>query len=212
MTLLTIRTQIITEIGGRTDLDSVIDDQINYALQELTTMFEFEQLQGDSTTTTTKDQAEYLLPTDLYVLWSVREETKRKGLLEKKPWKTYRNVDTSTSGSPNWYTQYNRKLVLFNAVPDDNATDNYKVRILYWQTHPALANDADAVTTPAEWERGLRLKATSFMFTILDMDAKADAKNAEFDRWVQRITIPKANAAANQDTTRANFGYRNRRR
>ena len=211
MTLLTIRTQIITEIGGRTDLDSVIDDQVNYALQELTTMFEFEQLQGDSTTTTTADQAEYLLPTDLYVLWSVREESVKKGLLELKDWQTYRNVDTGTSGKPNWYTQYNRKLILFNSVPDDNATDNYTIRILYWQTHAALSADADNVTTPAEWERGLRLKATSFMFTILDMDEKAAAKSAEFDRWVGRITIPRANAEAKQDTTRANFGYRRRR-
>jgi hypothetical protein len=62
MSLQTIRNQVITEIGGRADVDNLIDDQINYAVQEIGTMYPFLELYQTATTTTASGQYEYLLP------------------------------------------------------------------------------------------------------------------------------------------------------
>lgn len=187
MALSNIRTQIRTEIGGRTDLNSVIDDQINFAIDEISMLYEFDELWANKTTTTTSGQSAYLLPSDLYVLWSVKEETKLNMELEYKDIRQFDRMDESKTGIPHHYTQYNRQLILFNMVPDNNAGSNYSIRIRYWMKHPNLVQDADTMILPSEWERGVRLQASAFMFGILDMDDKAAAKNQELDRWMTRI-------------------------
>jgi hypothetical protein len=206
MALSDIRTQVRIEIGGRQDMDSVIDDQINYALQEFCTMYEFEELQGNATTTTTSGQHTYLLPSDLYVLWYVKEETQNNRQLERKDYNSFHQRDETELGTPSSYAVYAKQLLLFDQVPDDNGGSNYSIRILYWKNHAKLVVDGDAPVTPLEWERGIRMKATAFMFNILDMDEKAAAKQQELDRWLSRIKIPKAAGIEKAKTARLNFG------
>lgn len=207
MTLLQIRDDIITQIGGRTDLNDFIDDRINYALDELTTMYEFQELEGNATTTTSDAQSAYLLPTDLYVLWSVKEETKRNRPLERKDIRLgFDSVDETKTGVPTAYTTYNRSLILFNMVPDDNAGSDYSIRIRYWKKQARLSNDSDAHVLPNHWERGVRLKAAAFVFGGLDMEEKQAAKQAEFDRWLQRQKLPQSVEDEKSKMARLNFG------
>ena len=207
MSLKAIRDQIIVEIGGRTDFNSVIDDQINFALQELATMYDFQELEASATTPTASGQSAYLLPSDLYVLWSVKEETALNKPLERKDIQLgFDNVDETKTGTPHFYGVYNRQLIIFNMVPDDNGGSNYSIRIRYWKRHPKLLVDADEMLLPFEWERGLRLKATAMVFGILDQEEKQAAKQAEFDRWVQRISLPRVESGKKNKLMRANFG------
>ena len=213
MTLLTIRTEIITAIGGRTDVSGLIDDQINFAVQELSSMFEFEELEANATTTTADAQSSYLLPSDLYVLWSVKEETKRnKPLLRKDVRLGFDNVDETKTGVPHLYSQYNRALLIFGQVPDTNAGSNYLLRIRYWQKPAVMANDSDNLILPQEWERGVRLKSAAFVFGLLDMNEKEGAKQQEFDRWLSRIKLPKGAAKEKAKAAGANFGVGRRPR
>ena len=212
MTLLTIRTEIITSVGGRTDIDDLIDDQINYAVQELASMFEFEELEANATTTTVNAQSSYVLPTDLYVLWSDKEETRRNKPLERKDIRLgFDNVDETKTGTPHFYSQYNRALILFGMVPDDNDSSNYLIRIRYWQKPSVMSNDGDELILPQEWERGVRLKAASFTFGLLDMEEKQQMKQAEFDRWLGRIKLPKSAAKEKSKAARMNFSSSGRR-
>jgi hypothetical protein len=203
MSLLTIRNQIITEIGGRDDLDDVIDDQVNYALQEISTMYNFEELETSSTMSCVDGEASYLMPSDLYVLWTVKDETDNNPL-ERKEYTTFDKMDETTTGTPKWYATFNKSLILFNKVPDDSTRT---IRIRYWARHGTLADDADTITLPLEWERGVRLKSSCFVFGILDMDEKQAAKQAEFDRWLSRIQLPQAQDTKKNKTSRMNFGY-----
>jgi hypothetical protein len=207
MTLSTIRNQIIASIGGRTDVNDLIDDQINFALDELTTMFEFEELEGNATTTTSDGQSEYSLPSDLYVLWSVKEETKRNKPLEYKQIRLgYDNIDETKTGVPTMYSVYAKTLTVYGMVPDDNAGSDYTLRIRYWKIQARLSNDADNHVLPQHWERGVRLKATAFVMDELDMIEKAAAKHAEFDRWLGRIKLPKGAEKEKAKNSRMNFG------
>lgn len=213
MTLLTIRDETITSIGGRADVDAMIDDQINFAVAELASMFEFEELEASPTTTTTDKQSAYLLPSDLYVLWSVKEETRRNKPLELKDIRLgFDNVDETKTGVPHFYAQYARRLILFGMVPDDNAGSNYSIRLRYWKKHAKLVNDNDDLLLPAEWERGVRLKSQAFVFGILDMEEKQAAKQREFDRWLSRIKLPKGAAKEKAKASRMNFGVTQGRR
>lgn len=212
MTLLTIRTDIITAIGGRSDISSLIDDQINYAVQELATMYEFIELEATATTTTTASQSAYLLPANLYVLWSVKEETRRNKPLELKDIRLgFDNVDETKTGVPSFYAQYNKSLILFGMVPDNNAGSNYSIRIRYWKKHATMVNDSDALTLPLEWERGVRLKAQAFVFGMLDMEEKQKMKQDEFDRWLSRIKLPAGASKEKAKASRMNFGAAGRR-
>ena len=212
MTLLTIRTEIITAIGGRVDVNDLIDDQINFAVEELATMYEFEELETTSTTTTTSGQFEYNLPSDLYVLWNVKEETRRNKPLERKDIRLgFDNVDETKLGVPHFYTTFGKSLILFGMVPDDNDSSNYLIRIRYWKKHARLSADADALVLPNEWERGVRLKAGAFVFGMLDMDDKQAKKQQEFDRWLGRIKLPRGANAEKSKGSRMNFGSSGRR-
>lgn len=189
-TLLAIRTQIITEIGGRTDVNTVINDQINYAIQELATMYEFPELQTSATCSTQAGQYQYLLPSDYYGLIGVYDETNDVELTHDNKW-SFEMLDeseTDTNG-PRSYATFNKRLYVWNAVPADSSIT---LRIDYWAKHGELSSDTDAVTLPREWYRGIRLKASSFVFQILDMDEKAAARQAEFDRWLSRIKLPRS--------------------
>ncbi len=209
MALLQIRNEIIASIGGRSDVSSQIDDHINYAVSELATMYDFEELAITSTMTTIDTVAEYLLPSELYVLWNVKEETRRnKALIKKDIRLGYDSIDETKTGVPHNYAQFNKTLVLFGMVPNNNNGSNYSIRIRYWKRHSPLVDDGDATVFPAEWERGVRLKAQAFVFGFLDMEEKQAIKQKEFDRWVSRIKLPRAAAQEKAKTAGMNFGNR----
>lgn len=207
MSLLTIRNQIITEIGGRTDVNTVIDDQINFAAEEIGTMYPFFELNQTATTTTASGQFEYLLPADLFVLWTVRDATKLKRKLVYKDIQAFDEIDTTLTGQPYNWTQWNKSLLLFNQVPDTNAGSHYSIRIRYWRYVPDLSADGDTHILPARVERGIRLKATAYTLRILNMEEKAGEREQEFDRWVSRMEMP---AAGTEKETKSAVAYMRR--
>lgn len=212
MALSDIIEQIRTEIGGRTDLDSVIADQINFAIQETCTFHEFKELQISATAPTNEGQTEYLLPSDLYILHSVKEETVLNRRLIYKDYHSYDETDETITGVPRFYTERNNVLFIFGPAPDDNNGSNYLLKISYWKRHPNLVLSSDALLTPVEWERIIRLRATAYMFTVLDQDEKAAAKHAEADRTLGRIRLPIPTQKERAFSAGLNFGnpYTNR--
>lgn len=206
MSLGTIRDELRLETGGRLDIDDLIDTKVNEALQEFATMYEFEQLMATATTPTVDGQSHYLLPSDLYVLWLVKEETRLNRELEQKDIRLFDHIDETKTGVPNFFSQYNNQLILWNQVPDDNDGDNYSIRIRYWRRQAELSDDNDDHLLPAEWERGVKLKAGAYLFNSLDMDEKAAAKQQELDRWMGRIKLPGGARRERNKRARLNLG------
>lgn len=189
MSLSTARTQIQIELGNRTDVNSLIDDQYNYAIQEIATMYEFPVLQLSATTPVVINEYSYLLPTLFYSVIGVYDETNDRELEHYNKWDFEQTDETQTGPIPANFAIYNALLYIWNKVPDGTATT---LRLDYWSKQGELVYDGDAHVLPYEWERGIRLKTSSFVHRVLDMDTKADQKEAEFDRWVSRIKTPKS--------------------
>jgi hypothetical protein len=212
MSLATIRTQIQTEIGGRTDVDTVIDDQVNFAVEEIAAMYPWLEFNQSATTPTADGQFEYLLPTDLFVLWSVKEETSLNRRLEQKEIFSFDDFDETKTGTPGNWSQWGNSLIIFNAVPDDNDGSNYSLRIRYWKIPTDLSADGDEHLLASRLERGVRLKATAFTMNILNMEEKAQVREKEFSRWVQSLGLPKQESKKQDKSSHANMSRGNRRR
>jgi len=181
------------ELGNRTDVNDLIDDQYNYAIQEIATMYEFPILQLSATCPLVENEYEYLLPSAFYAVHGVYDETNNMEINHLNKWDFEQTDETQTGpDGPRDYAIYNNLLYLWNKVPDSTAVTNVAMRLDYWASQSELTEDAAAHVLPFEWERGIRLKMASFVFRILDMDEKADSREREFDRWVSRIKTPKS--------------------
>lgn len=193
MSLTTARTQMQIELGNRTDVNDLIDDQYNYAIQEISTMYEFPVLQLSATCPLVDGEYTYLLPSAFYSIIGVYDETSNIELDHQNKWDFEQTDETDTGpAGPRIYAIYNDLLYLWAKVPDSDAESDVTMRLDYWSKSSEITTDAGTHLLPYEWERGIRLKQASFVFRILDMDAKADSREQEFDRWVSRIKTPKS--------------------
>jgi len=191
MSYSTIRTQIQTELGGRTDHNTLINDQINFAYEEVTTTFEIKELQTTAYTTTASGQFKYLLPSDCFALYTVKDETNNTPL-EEADMKSFDDLDETETGTPKKYAQFNTALYLFDSVPDDNSGSNYTIKIRYWKRVPRLSADNDNLLTPNEWEHGIRLLASAYTHFALNNLERAQFRMEDYKRWLVRFTQPKA--------------------
>jgi hypothetical protein len=208
MSLLSIRNQVKVEIGGREDIDTVIDDQINFAVQEFGTMYPFLELNETATTPSVSGQFEYPLPTDLFSLWTVKEETKLNSRLVHKDIKSFDDIDETKTGTPHNWSQWKNSLIIFNSVPDDNGGSNYSIRIRYWKLADTMSNNTDALELPARMERGIRLKATAYTMGILNMEEKQQVKEQELQRWLSTMQVPESVTRTEANRAGADFSRR----
>lgn len=192
-TRLAIQTQIIEEIGGRTDVNSIIQDQINFAVQEISTMYEHQELKTSATWPTEADTAEYTISTiasDYYAPVGVYDETNDRELEHNEKWHYEEEDETNTgTGGPTQYAIYGDSIFIWDQIPED---DSITMRLDYWKYHPELTLDTSEILFGLDWNRGVRLLASAYVHRILDMDEKANARQAEFDRWISRKFTPKA--------------------
>jgi len=199
MTLKEGRDQVIIELGNRTDVDDTIDDQYNYAVQEVCSMYEHPEYQNSATTALRLNAYKYLLPADFYAIIGVYEEVKNYELRRSHKW-TFEQLDETNTGpnGPHTFAIFNKALYVFNKIPDADAeTAGLTLRIDYWASQSELTDGANSHLLPIWWERGIRLKASAFTHRILDMDDKAQDRQGEFDRWASRITTSKSQEKIN---------------
>ena len=199
-TLASARAHMKIAVGNRTDIDTVLNDHYNDAVQELCTMYSVKELEKSATTPTVADEWVYLLPADYYGVIGVYDETHDREIIQDPKWtfETRSESETGESGPRN-YAIYNRRLYLFNPIP---SVDTITIRIDYSARHAELVLDADAIDLPLDWERGLRLKALAFTFDTLDILDRAAAKHAEFDQWYTRKFTSKAREDQNARDSR----------
>lgn len=183
MALSDIRTQIQKELGDRTDINSVIDDQINYAVYEIADTLKIEELRKEDAITPVDGTYEYTLPTDLYSIEQVYILPDQH-VIEQKDIKRRDKVAVTTTGKlPRWWSRVNRTISIYNPTPDG---DTPTMTIRYMKLPTALSDDTDSHELSADMERGVRLLATSYVFGILNQEERAAAKMSEYGRWLYR--------------------------
>lgn len=180
MTLLAIRTEIQSTVR-RDDIDTIVDDQINAAIQHLSTRWDLPPLQAVSTVDTVSGEPSILLPGNCFAIFYVRENTSTKGLLKDASWSEYLKSDRVGTGTPGQWTRYNQLLYIFGAV----ANGAYEIEMSWWRRHPLLVADADEHLLMVEWEEGIRLLATEYTFVKLNEHQKAAASRERFTAYLE---------------------------
>jgi hypothetical protein len=185
MTLATIRTQIQKEIGDRTDINTVIDDQVNFALYEITSTFHIREMEAETTITGVSGTASYSLPSDCHAVIEIWDETNDEPLEEARV-NAFDAKNESDTGLCTKWARYANNVILFDDVSD--GTQTFGLR--YYKRPATLDTDASNHTLPNTFERGIRLLATSYVLRILQQDERADMRMAEFQRWLQQMQTP----------------------
>lgn len=208
MTLATIRTQIQTEIGGRTDQNTLIDDSINFAYEEIATTLEIKELQKTAYTTTVDEQYQYLLPSDCYAVFWVKNETDND-LLEEATMRQFDELDETDTGTPTkWARWGENSLFIFDSVPNDNDGDNYVIKIRYWIRVTRLSVDGDDHLLPNEFEHGVRLLAAANVHLSLNDLERSALRNQDYQRWLIRFETPRSIENKNAHKSRLHFPTR----
>lgn len=191
-TLSSVRSQLQVELGGRTDLNSTLDEQYNFALQELCTMWQLKVLEKSATMSTSDTVFQYALPADFHGIIGVFDETNDREIEQRQKYQFERtdpdDTDSGTLG-PRFYSIYNQTIFLWHKVPGTTAIS---IRLDYWAEHPKLTLDADASLVPYSWERGARLKASAYVHRILKMDEFANQREQAYQAWLAVMETPKA--------------------
>ena len=199
MTLATARTQMQIALGNRTDVNDLIDDQYNFAIQEVATMYEFPELKATETIAMADGDFDYSLAADFYAPIGVFDETNDRELNILNKWDFEQTDETDTGPIPHNCAFYANVLYIWSKVPDGTTTS---IRVDYWKRISELTQDGDVHGLPYEWERGIRLKQAAFVFDLLGMEEKSGAKTQEFDRWLSRIKSPKSQEQLNSRDAR----------
>jgi len=203
MTLATIRTQIQTEIGGRTDQNTLIDDNINFAYEEIATTLEIKELQKTAYTTTVDEQYQYLLPSDCYAVFWVKDET-NNDILEEVTMRQFDDLDESETGAAptKWARWGENSIFIFDPVPDDNTP---VIKIRYWVRVTRLSADGDNHLLPNEFEHGIRLLAASNVHLALNDLERSALRTQDYQRWLIRFETPKSIENKNARKSRLHF-------
>jgi hypothetical protein len=179
MTLLAIRTEL-QETTGREDKNAMLDEQINAAIYHLGTRWKFPPLQSVSTVNTVDGEPSILLPTNVFAIFYIRENTSAKSTLQDGSWEEYLQSDRTGTGTPGKWCRYNQLLYIFNDVPDGV----YEIEMSWWKRHPKLSSDTDEHLLMSEWEEAIRLLATEYAFTKLNEYQKAAASRERFNQYM----------------------------
>ena len=201
MTLLAIRTELQSTVK-RTDMDTILDDQINAAIQHLSTRWKLPPLQMVSTVDTVDTEPSILLPSNCFAIFYIRENTSKKGLLKDAAWPEYLQSDRTGTGTPGRWTRYNQLLYVFGSVPNGV----YKLEMSWWKRHPLLTADADEHLLMIEWEEAIRLLATEYAFVKLNEHQKAAASRERLTAYLEGRGLGAHTERGHKQNAGFNFG------
>ena len=178
MNLAELRSTVQTNLGGRDDLASQIDTWINWAIEELCAEWNWPELWGEETITTTAGTAEYSFsrPVIIYNVTRV-SNNKEVSLYRVEPRLFYQVcVYPNRTGKPTHYVPYNKKIRLWR-VPDGE----YTIKVRRKLRHTPLVNDTDEPVLDEDKDALIVALATSEAFQALGEDERAAV-------WFSRYT------------------------
>lgn len=142
--------QIRFRMGNRMDIIAQLTEAVKFAYDELVTAIEVPENQETAVISlnTTEFQNIYLLPTDLYVPYSIKNTNEGKPLKPLTPREYDAIKDTITRGEPKNYVWWRNELII--QPPNDTTVRTLSLR--YTKRLPALSAASSMSALPREWD------------------------------------------------------------
>ena len=209
-TLSTIRTRVKFQLGGKANIDTQIDDNINSAIYQLIMEMKPQEKWAEVIleTNTTTATAEYAFNQSTGGVWGaaqtatledvlailmVRNDTKdveiRRG--GNHDYNNSRN-DTTVSGNtgdPHAWTRRGNTFVLYNRLPNTTARS---LTVTYLQRPAELTADTNTFPLNREWERPAELLATAFVWQDLNNPQMAAARMQSYRDLLVNMDKPES--------------------
>ena len=203
--LLTIRTRVATKVGGKTNIDNLIDENINEAILQVIQEAKPQEMLEDSTFTTSSGVAEYPFAsmstavTNALAVLFVRNVTDDYEIKHTsyEVWNRYQQDTSSSSslGDPHLWTRYQNGIFLFSRIPDSTSRT---IRWIYLKRPTRLSAAADTFPLNDEWKRPVEELATYFTLRDLNSD-KADFKLATYQQIMSQRLTPEGEEEASPE-------------
>lgn len=159
--------EVSARLGNRNGIDARIAQWINDAYFELllSPKFRFHELERSSSLTTEVGVIAYELPTDLWHILNLRDETNGREI-RRNDWI---NLDRrrNTDGTPNKYTRFGTTIEL------DPTPDSIITMVLRYKVRPAELVSGGTPIFGREWDEILITMATTKGFDALEQTAQA---------------------------------------
>jgi hypothetical protein len=201
--LLTIRTRVAAKVGGNTNIDSQIDENINEAILQVIQEAKPQEMWEDDTFSTSSAVAEYsfstLTITNALAILFVRNVTNDYEIKHTsyEVWNRYKQDTTSSSslGDPHLWTRYQNGILLFGRIPDSTSRT---IQWIYLKRPTRLSADADTFPLNDEWKRPVE-ELAAYM-TLRDRNSdKAELKLAVYQQLMSQRTTPEGEEDASPE-------------
>jgi hypothetical protein len=179
-----IKTEVVARLGGRTDIDTRVDIWINDAYFELLLgpLYAFHEIEKQATAQTIDTLRAYDLPSDLWFILSIRDDTNNRKL-RRSHWSSF-DKRSASSGIPNRYARF-ADTVELDPTPDD-AYD----LIIRYRIRPDELSSTVAPVTGREWDELITVLSTAKGWEALEQQERAAAQWQLFGRLSrQRMDI-----------------------
>jgi len=162
-----IKTEVLNRLGGRTDLASRSEVWINDAYYELLMhpRFNFFELDKAATASTAANVRSYDLPTDIWYILDIRDNTNNRKLI-RSHWDRFDRLSRPT-GQPQRYARFGT-TVEFDPTPDAVYT-----LIVRYKFRPVTLVTGASPIVPREWDEIITVMATIKGFEALEQPDKA---------------------------------------
>ena len=195
-TLAQIRSRVSFKVGGKSGIDSILNENINEAILQVIQEGRPQEMWTDSTFTTSSGTASYLFSamstakTDILWVLFVRNTTDDYPLYHRsfEVWNRYKQDTSSTSnlGDPHLWTRWKNGIIVFGRIPDSTSrTLHYD----YLKRPTRLSADSDTFPLNDEWKRPVEELAAALTLRDLNSPA-ADGRFATYRELLgQRLSV-----------------------
>jgi hypothetical protein len=188
-TLEDIKQLTIAHIGGRGNVDSLVESRVNRATLHVTVANMPHEMRADTTVTTSEGTPAYTLVSDCYAIREVRNDTDEV-IISPGTLRDYASSGWTTYGTPTLWIREGNQIVLYHSIPDDNGGDNYTIRYWYLKRPSYMDDTTDTFPLNYEWEEPVALLAASKVLSLLNEPEGAMAKYQEYEAETTLIMTP----------------------
>lgn len=189
-----LKDKIIFRTGNRTDLNTVISDNINRAYLDISTrqkftaggkiivmphQFTFPQLEVTDTITTANGIQSYPLQSNVIFVFGVKNITDDTPITLKTFRDFYKYLYSTTAGDPS--SAYVQNVTIY-FYPVPNAVKS--IRYWYKKRPTTLVNNNDPLLLPEEWGEAVFLLSSAMTFFDLLENDKAMTHMQLLENWI----------------------------
>ncbi len=181
LTRAAMESHVTFRLGNRTDIATWVTDAVKFAYDDLVTSIKIPENQETAFLDLDEGQDTFSLPTDLYTIVDVRNNTDGERLTPKRI-RDYDRLKILTNNKPTNYAWWRNELII---IPANDATTRI-IRMRYWKRLAALDASTDLSALPREWDEVIIQGAFFRVLGWLGLKQEEQAGKAEYIGMIQR--------------------------